>query len=132
MRRSKSAGGWLCVCVLMVVISAATASPARAQGSTDPNPGALTLTGGFDFANAYFFRGIFQDDTGVVMWPYGDLGFALHSGDSALKSVSVNIGTWNSLHTGDAGSNGPTGSCGTSRTFTRAQVSGSGRALRSA
>ena len=109
MRRSKSAGGWLRVGVLIVLISAATASPARAQGSTDPNPGALTLTGGFDFANAYFFRGIFQDDTGVVMWPYGDLGFALHSGDGALKSVSVNIGTWNSLHTGDAGSDGPTG-----------------------
>jgi hypothetical protein len=67
------------------------------------------LTGGFDFANAYFFRGIFQDDTGVVMWPYGDLGFALHSGDGILKSVGVNIGTWNSLHTGDAGSSGPTG-----------------------
>ena len=67
MRRSKSAGGWLGVGVLMVLISAATASPARAQGSTDPNPGALTLTGGFDFANAYFFRGIFQDGTGVVM-----------------------------------------------------------------
>ena len=109
MRRSKSVGGWPCVCVLMVLMSAATASPARAQGSTDPNPGALTLTGGFDFANAYFFRGIFQDDTGVVMWPYGDLGFALRSGDGALKSVSVNIGTWNSLHTGDAGSDGPTG-----------------------
>ena len=109
MRRSKSVGGWPCVCVLMVLMSAATASPARAQGSTDPNPGALTLTGGFDFANAYFFRGIFQDDTGVVMWPYGDLGFALHSGDGILKSVGVNIGTWNSLHTGDAGSSGPTG-----------------------
>jgi hypothetical protein len=90
-------------------MSAATASTARAQGSTDPNPGALTLTGGFDFANAYFFRGIFQDDTGVVMWPYGDLGFALHAGDGVLKSVGVNIGTWNSLHTGDAGSNGPSG-----------------------
>ena len=96
---------------------AATAAPAQAQGSADPNP---------------VFRAIFQDDTGVVLWPYGDLGFALHSGDGALKSVSVNIGTWNSLHTGDAGSNGPTGSCGTNRTFTRAQVSGSGRARRSA
>ena len=73
---------------------AATAAPAQAQGSADPNP---------------VFRAIFQDDTGVVLWPYGDLGFALHSGDGALKSVSVNIGTWNSLHTGDAGSNGPTG-----------------------
>jgi hypothetical protein len=91
------------------MVSAATESSAYAQGSADPNPGALTLTAGIDFANAYFFRGIFQDDTGVVMWPYGDLGFALFSGDGALKSVGVNIGTWNSLHTGDAGLDGPSG-----------------------
>jgi hypothetical protein len=109
MQCSHTAIRWLSVCLLMVLVSAATASPARAQGSADPNPGSLTLTGGFDFANAYFFRGIFQDDTGVVMWPYGDLGFALHSGDGLLKSVGVNIGTWNSLHTGDAGSSGPSG-----------------------
>jgi len=109
MQSSHAAARWLSLSLLTVLMSAATASPARAQGSTDPNPGALTLSGGFDVANAYFFRGIFQDDTGVVMWPYGDLGFALHSGDGVLKSVSVNIGTWNSLHTGDAGSNGPSG-----------------------
>ena len=69
MQWSRTAIRWLGVCVLMGVVSAATASPARAQGSADPNPGAVTLTGGFDFANAYFFRGIPQDDTGVVMWP---------------------------------------------------------------
>jgi hypothetical protein len=109
MQWSDTAVRWLSVSVLMGLVSAATVSPARAQGSADPNPGSLTLTGGFDFANAYFFRGIFQDDTGVVMWPYGELGFALHSGDGLLKSVSVNVGTWNSLHTGDTGSNGPTG-----------------------
>jgi hypothetical protein len=95
--------------VLAFGLSAAIVSPARAQGSGDPNPGAVTLTGGFDFTNAYFFRGIPQDDTGVIMWPYGDLGFALFSGEGGLKSVGVNIGTWNSLHTGDAGSDGPTG-----------------------
>ena len=39
------------------------------------------------------------------MWPSADLGFALFSGDGGLKSVGVNIGTWNSLHTGDAGLN---------------------------
>ena len=96
-------------CVLALGLSAAVVSPARAQDSGDPNPGAVTLTAGFDFTNAYFFRGIPQDDTGVVMWPYGDLGFALFSGEGGLKSVSVNVGTWNSLHTGDAGSDGPTG-----------------------
>jgi hypothetical protein len=109
MQWSLSAVRWLSVSVLMVLVSVATASPARAQGSADPNPGSLTLTGGFDFANAYFFRGIFQDDTGVVMWPSGELSVALHAGDGVLKSVSVNVGMWNSLHTGDAGSNGPSG-----------------------
>jgi hypothetical protein len=87
------------------------ASPAWSQGSAavDPNPGNLTLTSGIDFLNAYLFRGIPQDDTGVVMWPYGDLGIALHSGDGVFKSIGVNVGLWNSLHTGDAGSDGPSG-----------------------
>jgi len=93
----------------MGLLVAAAASPAQAQGSTDPNPGNVKLTAGFDFANAYFFRGIPQDDTGVIMWPSGDLRFALFSGDGALKSIGVNIGTWNSLHTGRAGSDGPSG-----------------------
>src|SRR5688572_8237381 len=87
-----------------------SATPAAAQ-SSDPNTGALSITGGFDFLNAYMFRGIPQDegDFGSVMWPYADLGIALLSGDGALKSMGVNIGTWNSLHTGAAGLDGPTG-----------------------
>jgi hypothetical protein len=109
MRWNGTAIGWMSVCLVVGPLVAASASPAQAQGSADPNPGAVTLTAGFDFANAYFFRGIPQDDTGVVMWPSGDLGFALFSGDGALKSVGVNIGTWNSLHTGQAGSDGPSG-----------------------
>jgi len=80
------------------------AAPASAQ-STDPNTGAMTLTANVDFVNAYMFRGIPQDESGVIMWPSADLGIALFSGDGGLKSVGVNIGTWNSLHTGDAGLN---------------------------
>jgi hypothetical protein len=84
--------------------------PAAAQGP-DPNTGAITLTGGYDFLNAYMFRGIPQDegDFGSVMWPYADLGIALFSGDGGVKSLGVNVGTWNSLHTGGAGLDGPTG-----------------------
>jgi hypothetical protein len=78
------------------------AIPASAQ-SGDPNTGAITLTANFDLVNAYMFRGIPQDESGVIMWPSADLGFAVYSGDGALKSVGVNVGTWNSLHTGDAG-----------------------------
>jgi hypothetical protein len=95
--------------LVVVVLACLTASPAWAQGSPDPNPGNLTLTGGIDFLNAYLFRGIPQDDTGVVLWPYGDLGIALRSSDGWLKSIGVNVGLWNSLHTGDAGVDGPSG-----------------------
>jgi len=88
-------------------VACVAATPARAQGgATDPNLGNLKLTTGIDFTNAYFFRGIPQDDTGVIMWPYGDLGIALHRGDGAIKSASVNVGMWNSLHTGVAGLDG--------------------------
>ncbi len=96
-----------------LALLALIAAPAAAQGSAaaDPNPGALTLTGGFDFLNAYHFRGIPQDEGtfGKIMWPYADLGLAFYSGDGGLKSLGVNLGTWNSLHTGAAGLDGPMG-----------------------
>lgn len=83
---------------------------ATASAQADPNPGALTVTAGLDFPSLYFFRGIRQEtDPGLTMWPFGDLGIALYSGDGGLKSASVNVGVWNSLHTGSSGSDGPTG-----------------------
>ena len=36
-------------------------------------------------------------------------GSPLYSGDGGLKSAGVNVGTWNSLNTGDTGCDGPTG-----------------------
>ena len=97
--------GFVAVTVAVVTLLAA---PASAQGP-DPNPGNLTFTGSMDFLNAYMFRGIRQDDTGVIMWPAADLGMAVYSGDGGLKSASVNLGSWNSLHTGDTGSDSRTG-----------------------
>jgi hypothetical protein len=96
-------------CVLGTVwLLAWLAMPAAAQ-SPDPNPGALTISGAIDASNAYMFRGIRQEDENLILWPYFDLGIALHSGDGLLKSVGVNIGTWNSLHRGLSGSSGFTG-----------------------
>jgi hypothetical protein len=69
----------------------------------------MTLTGSFDVVSTYMFRGIRQNSTAIANWPAADLGLAVSSGDGALKSAGVNIGTWNSLHTGDTGSDGPSG-----------------------
>jgi hypothetical protein len=90
------------------MVSAVGGGHAAAQD--DPNPGALTITAGFDVPSVYFFRGIRQEaDPALTMWPYADLGIALASGDGAVKSVGVNVGLWNSLHTGTSGSDGSTG-----------------------
>ena len=94
---------------LVFGLAVLTAVPAAAQ-DPDPNPGDMTITGGIDVLNAYYFRGIPQDDDdfGKVIWPYADLGLALYSGDGGLKSIGVNLGTWNSLHRGAVGLEGPT------------------------
>jgi hypothetical protein len=82
---------------------AQTAAPAAA----DPNTGALTFTGGLDVPTKYVFRGIVQEaDSKLTLFPYGDLGIALFSGEGAVKSASVNVGVWNALLTGSSGSDG--------------------------
>jgi hypothetical protein len=81
------------------------AAQAVAQTAPDPNPGNLTLIGNVDFTNAYMFRGIRQDDTGIIVQPSAELDIALHTADTGLKSTSLNVGTWNSLHSGDTGAN---------------------------
>ena len=95
--------------VAAVGVMVLTSAPAFAQEAKDPNPGALTLTGSIDFLNQYMFRGIRQNSSGVAIWPAMDLGISAYSGEGGLKSASINFGTWNSLHTGDTGQDGPSG-----------------------
>lgn len=93
-----------------VVLAAATlavALPGLALAQDDPNPGALTLSSGFDAPTVYLFRGLRQEvNPGLTVWPFGDVGLALFSGDGAVKSVGVNFGVWNSLQTGSSGLDG--------------------------
>ena len=94
---------YVCLVLLAGACGLARAQPAAAQTAADPNPGNLTVTSSVDLTNAYMFRGIRQDDTKVMIWPAVDLGLALHAGDGALKSAVIDFGSWNSLHTGNAG-----------------------------
>jgi hypothetical protein len=91
-------------CAMAALAVLFVSAPALAQEAKDPNPGALTVTGSIDFLNQYQFRGIRQNSTGIAVWPTVDLGLAAYSGEGGLKSVGINFGTWNSLHTGDTGS----------------------------
>jgi hypothetical protein len=93
--------------------SAVAEAQAAPAAPTKPNSGNITFTSNFELlpGTAYVFRGITQEsDPQVTMWPSGDVGFALHSSDKgSLRTVSVNTGIWNSLHTGSSGLDGPSG-----------------------
>ena len=66
----------------------------------------MTTAAGFDFASAYMFRGIYQEDKGVIVPPFVDVGIAVYQGNGTLSSVTVNGGWWNSLHSGPSGNEG--------------------------
>ena len=82
-------------------------APAPAQApAEEPAPKRVTTAVGFDFASAYMFRGIFQEDKGVIVPPFVDVGIAVYQGTGTLSSVTVNGGWWNSLHSGPSGNEG--------------------------
>lgn len=88
------------------------AAPALGQAASsppDPNPGNLSLIGSLDAVSTYMFRGIRQHATGMAAWPAAEVDAAIYTGKGNVRSVGVNVGTWNSLHTGDTGADGPTG-----------------------
>jgi len=100
----------IAVLALLTCFASTAAAQAPAAPSTiDRNRGNITLTSSFDFVNAYMFRGLRQDDTRLIMWPTADAGIRLHSGTGTVKEAVVHVGSWNSLHTGLLGSEGPSG-----------------------
>ena len=106
---SMSARAYRFSSIAVVLLVACFASEAAAQATAGAKGGKIHLTGGFDVLNASMFRGLRQDDTRVIMWPFVDAGIDLYSGDGGVKNAALHIGTWNSLHTGSTGLQGPNG-----------------------
>lgn len=95
--------------LVAVALVAPSAAAAQGPGSVGPDPGKISLVGGFDITNAYMFRGLRQDDTRVIMFPFVEASVDVHDDDDGLTEVALLIGSWNSLHTGAAGATGPSG-----------------------
>ena len=81
---------------------AAAAAPVTAAAQAPVEAAApakiYTVTTGLDFTSAYVFRGILQEAGGAIGQPYADIAFALKNG------ITVDVGTWNSVHsTADVG-----------------------------
>jgi hypothetical protein len=102
--------------ILLLAGLVATAAQAQSAAGGEPLPAAeeaaastaggkrLTITTGADLPTAYMFRGILQEDRGVIFQPPVDLGIALYGGSGALTGISANVGTWGSVHSGPSGS----------------------------
>jgi hypothetical protein len=93
---------------LTVIASASAFAQSAPPVPSDPNTGPVTFTGGFDVPSKYVFRGLVQEaDSKLTLFPYGDSGVALFTGEGGVKSAAVNFGLWNSLMTGSSGTGGP-------------------------
>ncbi len=80
---------------LSALAVATMAAPTLAQDG--PNTGSVSTTLGVDVATGYWFRGMGQENQGVIIQPYVEVGFDLGTiGDDI--SVGGYVGTWNSYH----------------------------------
>lgn len=69
-----------------------------------PNQGRLSFSAGIDFTTHYFFRGIFQEDQGLIAQPWAEVGVNLYEGDQGINSIDLTAGVWESFHDGPTGS----------------------------
>jgi hypothetical protein len=96
------------VALVALVGAACWGTEALAQDATKgPNTGRLSLSGGVDWTTDYYFRGIVQETRDYIVQPYGDLTFKLWDGVPAFGNLAFTMGTWNSLHGGPTGADGP-------------------------
>lgn len=81
-----------------LALAAALAVPhfAMAEEEVAPNTGALSLSGGVDFASSYIFRGLVIENDGLISQPWATLSVtAYDEGDLAIVPF---VGIWNSVH----------------------------------
>jgi len=69
---------------------------AEVEAAEEPTVGSAAFWSiGFDITNAYYFRGIIQEDQGFIIQPYAELGWQLN------ETFSFAVGIWNSFHDND-------------------------------
>lgn len=90
---------------LGLAVAGLVAAPVQAQEGPAPvNTGKVSWTLGADVATQYWFRGMAQENQGLILQPYADVTFGLlGEGDFTLDAY---LGTWNSLHYDNPSSDG--------------------------
>ena len=85
---------------LLIAFMIAAMTVAVEPAGAENNAGPFSLDVGLDITTQYFFRGILQEDAGLIAQPWGELGISLYTGGEGdtINSVGATIGWWNSLH----------------------------------
>ena len=96
------------MCPSWVLVAQDEVAPAEEEEEeAGPNTGAVSLSAGVDVASAYYYRGIPQEDQGVITQPWMEIGFNLFTPeegqDSGIDSLDLAFGSWNSLHDNTSG-----------------------------
>ena len=94
--------GGVCVPGLVVMLAGALAMAEEPTPSPAPSP-AVTFSLGVDWTSAYIFRGIPQENQGAIIQPYAGMGVRLGEGSGSFGPTWLNLGIWNSIHTGPTG-----------------------------
>lgn len=97
------------VSVSSFVFAQSTPSASADQQPAAPVPPPaprITVTSGLDAASSYMFRGIYQEDHGLVAPAFLDVRVPLYRGDGRVAALRANLGTWDSFHSGPTGAEG--------------------------
>jgi hypothetical protein len=80
-------------------LASALLAPAavQAEEAAGPNTGNISLSAGIDFTSQYIFRGIPQQNAGLIAQPYANIGFKVYEGEGAVNNVTINTGVWSSF-----------------------------------
>lgn len=71
-------------------------SESKPAAAPEAEPSRFHLTLGTDVTSAYFFRGIRQEDSALILQPYADAAFDIVRSENA--TISLKFGTWHSFH----------------------------------
>ncbi len=84
--------------------------PAPERPIDSPNTGAVTFSLDQTIVTQYIFRGVKQEDSGLIYQPGVTINATLYEGEDFISSLDVYAGIWNSIHSEDtaaANSNAP-------------------------
>ena len=76
------------VAILAVAVCLVATSAIHAQDDANPNQGKVSFSAGMDITNAYYFRGLRQEEQGIIAQPWMEVTFNLSD------TVDLTAGIW--------------------------------------